>query len=222
MDDKLDYEDLMQMVMPCDDQYLRAAIAQRDIYEVTKHDFLDAEIEAELTRLFEKEIALNRVTEELKQEMDATKNFCVKKAFRAIDDWDYGFIDKKNLKSFLRKHNYIASTAECMAIIRRLDLDADARLSRQEFADGLKPEEPYSRVLKRSQMKQGSSSNIGRSGRQGLAPKSGQIIMLNPSERDDVRTLAMDRQHGGSKRGLQTGKTPLKARPILVNDLSIF
>ena len=222
MDDKLDYEDLMQMVMPCDDQYLRAAIAQRDIYEVTKHDFLDAEIEAELTRLFEKEIALNRVTEELKQEMDATKNFCVKKAFRAIDDWDYGFIDKKNLKSFLRKHNYIASTAECIAIIRRLDLDADARLSRQEFADGLKPEEPYSRVLKRSQMKQGSSSNIGRSGRQGLAPKSGQIIMLNPSERDDVRTLAMDRQHGGSKRGLQTGKTPLKARPILVNDLSIF
>ena len=26
-DDKIDYEDLMQMVMPCDDQYLRAAIA---------------------------------------------------------------------------------------------------------------------------------------------------------------------------------------------------
>ena len=29
-------------------------MAQRDIYEVTKHDFLDTEIEAELTRLFEK------------------------------------------------------------------------------------------------------------------------------------------------------------------------
>ena len=26
-DDKIDYEDLMQMVMPCDDQYLRAVIA---------------------------------------------------------------------------------------------------------------------------------------------------------------------------------------------------
>ena len=100
---------------------------------MTKHDFLDAEIESELTRLFEKEIALNRVTEELKQEMDATKNFCLKKAFCAIDDWEYGFIDKKNLKSFLRKLNYVASTAECMAIIRRLDLDADARLSKQEF-----------------------------------------------------------------------------------------
>lgn len=53
-DEMIYYEDLMQIVMPCDDQYLRAAIAQRDIYEVTKHDFLDTEIEAELTRLFEK------------------------------------------------------------------------------------------------------------------------------------------------------------------------
>ena len=26
MDDMLEYEDLMQMVLPCDDQYLRAAI----------------------------------------------------------------------------------------------------------------------------------------------------------------------------------------------------
>ena len=50
----LEYEDLMQMVMPCDDQYLRAAIAQRDIYEVHKHDYLDTDIEIELTRLFEK------------------------------------------------------------------------------------------------------------------------------------------------------------------------
>ena len=42
------------MLMPCDDQHLRAAIAQRDIYEVTKHDLLDNEIETELTKLFEK------------------------------------------------------------------------------------------------------------------------------------------------------------------------
>ena len=102
------------------------------------------------SRIACREIAFNRVTEELKQEMDATKSFCVKKAFEAVDDWQYGFIDKKNLKSFLRKQNYIATTAECMAIIRRLDVDADARLSRQEFADGLRPEEPYSKALKRT------------------------------------------------------------------------
>ena len=107
--------------------------------------------------IYDREIALNRVTEELKQEMDASKSFCIKKAFAAIDDWKYGYIDKKNLKSFLRKHNYVASTAECMAIIRRLDLDADARISKREFAEGLRPEEPYNKTMKRSAMKRGKS-----------------------------------------------------------------
>ena len=65
---------------------------------------LDPEIEQELTRLFEKEIAYNRVTEELKQRIDSTKNFNAAKAFNAVDDWAYGYIDKTNLKSFLRKH----------------------------------------------------------------------------------------------------------------------
>lgn len=36
-----------------------------------------------------------------------------------------------------------------MAIIRRMDLDGDARLSKQEFMDGLKPEVPYSKSIKR-------------------------------------------------------------------------
>jgi len=90
------------------------------------------------------------VTEELKQEMHATKSFCIKKAFEAIDDWKYGYIDKKNLKSFLRKHDYVASTSECMAIIRRLDMDADARVSKEEFYAGLRPGEPYSKLMKRS------------------------------------------------------------------------
>ena len=110
-----------------------------------------------MTRLFEKEIAFNRVTEELKQIMDATKSFDVKKAFQSIDDWNYNYIDKKNLKSFLRKHNYLASNSECIAVIRRLDLDADARLSLAEFSEGLKPEEPYNKQIKRNQIKNSSS-----------------------------------------------------------------
>lgn len=35
-DDLLDYEDLLQILMPCDDQNLRAVLAQRPIYEVLK------------------------------------------------------------------------------------------------------------------------------------------------------------------------------------------
>ena len=116
---------------------------------------------------------MNRVTEELKQEMGASKSFCVKKAFEAIDDWKYGYIDKKNLKSFLRKHNYLASTAECMAIIRRLDTDADARLSKSEFFAGLRPEQPFNKAMKRIQVRRGTSSNGQRGAQQSLNIKSG-------------------------------------------------
>jgi hypothetical protein len=150
-------------------------MAQRDIYEVRKQDFLDTEIESELTRLFEKEIAFNRVTEELKQIMDASKSFDIKKAFLSIDDWNYGYIDKKNLKSFLRKHNYLASNSECIAVIRRLDLDADARLSMPEFTDGLRPEEPYNKQIKRNQIK--SSSSRGKPGANHVS-KNGQLLMM--------------------------------------------
>lgn len=52
--EQLDYEDFLQIVMPCDDQYLRATMAQRNIYEVGKNDFLEQVVEAELSKLFEK------------------------------------------------------------------------------------------------------------------------------------------------------------------------
>ena len=87
--------------------------------------------------------------EELKQGMQCNKQFHYLKAFQEIDDWGYGYIDVKNLKSFLRKHNYKAENSDVLCIIRRMDLDGDARLTREEFIDGLIPSEPYSRFLKR-------------------------------------------------------------------------
>lgn len=68
------------------------------------------------------------MAEEIKQTMAANKSFDYNGAFNSVDDWNYGYIDKKNLKSFLRKHGHLASNEEVMAIIRRMDMDADARL----------------------------------------------------------------------------------------------
>ena len=75
------------------------------------------------------------------------------KAYQEIDDWAYGYIDVKNLKSFLRKHGYKAEKSDALCIIRRMDLDGDARLTREEFIDGLLPSEPYSKFLKRQKDK---------------------------------------------------------------------
>lgn len=55
------------------------------------------------------------------------------------------------MKSFLRKHGFMASTADVLTIIRRMDLDSDARLSKNEFYDALHPSEPYSKNMKRKE-----------------------------------------------------------------------
>jgi Ca2+-binding EF-hand superfamily protein len=56
-------------------------------------------------------------------------DFSFQKAFRAIDDWNYGYIDKSNLKRFLRGMGYVATKPELIAILRRFDMDGDAKIS---------------------------------------------------------------------------------------------
>lgn len=59
--------------------------------------------------------------------------------YKAIDDWGYGFIDSRNLKSFFRNNKYKASDEDCLAILRRMDLDADSKLTKEEFLNGIEP-----------------------------------------------------------------------------------
>lgn len=100
-----------------------------------------------------------------------------------IDDWKYGYIDRKNLKSFFRKHQHVATSNECVSIIRRLDLDADARLTFKEFTDGLKPSDPYSKCMKRIEMT-----------KKPFYAKAIQIEEGNGAAKyDDVKVFAMDK-----------------------------
>lgn len=57
--------------------------------------------------------------------------------YTCLDDCNFKFIDTSNLKRFLVKCCIYASDALLIAIIRRMDLDADARLSMKEFMDGV-------------------------------------------------------------------------------------
>ena len=74
--------------------------------------------------------------------------------YHELDDCNFGFVDVAALKRYLVKCSIFASDALLIAIIRRLDLDADARLSRKELVDGITPLENYTKgsliVLKKS------------------------------------------------------------------------
>lgn len=89
--------------------------------------------------------------------MDFTEEGC----YSAVDDWGYGYIDTRNLHSFFRNHKYKATEEDCVAIVRRMDLDADSKLNREEFLAGIKPQEPFSKMIVRErESKKGELNRI--------------------------------------------------------------
>lgn len=83
--------------------------------------------------------------EQVKQELSSRYDFDIERLFREIDDWNYKYVDHKNLKRYLNKMGVAASDQNVIAIIRRFDLDADAKLNIKEFNQGIIPQVDYSK-----------------------------------------------------------------------------
>ena len=45
----------------------------------------------------------------MKRALENAYDFSIQKAFRAIDDWSYGYIDSSNLKRFLRSMGHLST-----------------------------------------------------------------------------------------------------------------
>lgn len=55
-DGYLNYQEFMQIMLPCDDMYLRSAATQRPNYPISPHAYLPPSVEKDLTELLEREI----------------------------------------------------------------------------------------------------------------------------------------------------------------------
>lgn len=75
--------------------------------------------------MIEKEIHYHTRTERQKQECRMRYDWSTRAAFESIDSARYGQIDHRNVSSFLRLNGHYATESEQVAIIRRLDVDAD-------------------------------------------------------------------------------------------------
>lgn len=62
-----------------------------------------------------------------------------------MDDCSLRFIDSAAIKRFLIKCRVYPSDDLLIAVIRRLDMDADARLCYKEFRDGVLPLENFTK-----------------------------------------------------------------------------
>lgn len=126
------------MLLPCDDAYLRAAVTQRPNNELPRNETLPMRVERALSQLIFKEVRMHMKSDLMKRALVNSYDFSIQKAFRAIDDWSYNYIDSSNLKRFLRSMGHLSTKQELIAILRRFDMDGDAKISMSEFALGMK------------------------------------------------------------------------------------
>lgn len=101
------------------------------------------DVEKHLCRLIYKELKLAREEEHLKQQLACRYDYSLDMLFRVVDDWNYKYIDQVNLKRFLIKCSVLPNDILLLAIIRRIDLDADAKLNLKEFIDAVRPIENF-------------------------------------------------------------------------------
>lgn len=101
-----------------------------------------------MSQLIYKEVKMHLKAENIKRSLESSYDFSVRAAFKAVDDWNYNYIDKQNLKRFLRSMGHLASKQEIVAILRRFDLDGDAKINLQEFGEAIKTQLAVSKPVK--------------------------------------------------------------------------
>lgn len=104
-----------------------------------------------------------------------------------MDDCNFNFIDTSNLKRFLVKCCIYPNDALLISIIRRMDLDADARLNLKEFEDGVRPIENYTKgsivEMKKAYKNPGVTSSLKKSASaQKMRPQTAAVPRTNYKE----------------------------------------
>lgn len=118
-------------------------------------DFLTLDVEQDLSRLIKMEVALHRETEALKQLLESHLDYTPEAAYAAVDNSAIGFVSIKTIDNFFKRtFTKGVMLEDNAAIIRRLDLDGDSKLSREEFLRGIAAQEPFSKMLTRQIIKQ--------------------------------------------------------------------
>lgn len=77
--------------------------------------------------------------EEWKQALSRNQEYNLKKLFDEIDTQKTNYLDPYNIKRFLVRCSYLPNDNILIAIIRRMDLDSDAKLNFLEFNEALRP-----------------------------------------------------------------------------------
>eukprot|EP00743_Colponemidia_sp_Colp-15_P002650 GILK01002872.1.p1 GENE.GILK01002872.1~~GILK01002872.1.p1 ORF type:complete len:586 (-),score=91.06 GILK01002872.1:92-1849(-) len=144
-DGRLSYPEFLSAILPNDNPTLRAIVTSRSRY--TGREDWPYDVDYALSRVLDKELEVYRTLEVKKQTLVRRADFNLLDAFRAVDEMNLGYITPDALRVFFNRNGYNPYEEDVLCLMRRLDKDADGRLSYLEFVDAVLPIEPYSRPI---------------------------------------------------------------------------
>lgn len=142
------------MVLPCNNNRLRAEVQKRPYTRVGRFDVLNYDVEQAMASILEYELSLIHRVRTLISELEKQPDYTVFAAFRTIDTYNEGKIHDGNLQEFFRSYGLYYIDEEIYAILRRIDTDGDAKLCFDEFADFFKVQVNTNTPLTKPNLKQ--------------------------------------------------------------------
>ena len=119
------------MTLPCDDLVLRAEASQRQAgqninrYADGERVFTSYTVERGLSDFLEREIHLHLQLESLKHQLQSKFDWNLHSAFQCVDTTREGFLSYRNIQTFLRLNGQFGADEQIIAMVRRMDADAD-------------------------------------------------------------------------------------------------
>lgn len=132
-DDQLSLEEFQSLVLPSEDLDLRREVLTRSIFPVSPY------VESALGRHIELECSYQSQLETLKKSLASRHDFSAVDCFRVVDVDHLSFINAYEIRDFLRRNGYSITMQDLDSIIRRIDIDADGKLSFDEFNAWINP-----------------------------------------------------------------------------------
>jgi len=134
---KLDFQEFIQMLLPCEDNVLRNITIDRPSIRVGRFEQLPRDIELAMSTVITKEVELARRLATLKRDLECSYDYTALTAYNTVDKFRTSSVNTVNLGAFLRDMGHFASETELVAIIRRLDTSGDASVTYSEFCEFL-------------------------------------------------------------------------------------
>lgn len=148
-DGVLNLAEFQQMLLPCEDNYLKDRALNRPSIRLGKGGRLPYDQESSLTAILEAELSLQRNVGYYKRSLSYSHDYSITAAFDAVDVYRQGKITQDSLRCFMRP--CYPCESQLVATIRRIDIDGDQVLSLSEFQAFLAPDLPQAPAAKQDQ-----------------------------------------------------------------------